>query len=206
MWEENPMAYAVSPTAPRSRPSTVSAAVWLLYLYVALQVIAAILALANMGNFKDAYTEVFKNTDAADQGPTIATASVAIGVVLALLFGVAILVFAIFTGRGRNWARIVVWVVGGLAVCCGGLGMLSQVAGRSMNFGGAGSNAPSQADIQRSLEAHLPGWYFPTATTAGIIGLLAVLAAVVLLALPASNEYFRKRPEPVWEPPLTPGT
>ena len=55
---------------------------------------------------------------------------------------------------------------------------------------------------ERIINEHVPGWYEPVTIATIVVGLLALIAALILLALPASNEFFRRRPEP--EPP-TPG-
>jgi hypothetical protein len=201
------MAYAAPPpAAPTSRPGTVAAAVWMIYLYVALAVIGAGIWLANLGAFQDAYTSAFRNTDAADAAPAIAVVTVAVAAGLPLLFAIVLLIFGIIAGRGRNWARIVVWIVGGLGACCGGTSLISNAVGGSMNVRntGGGANMPSQQEIQRAIEQNLPDWFMPALTTVGILGLLALLAALILFALPASHPYFRKPAAPVWEPPLPP--
>jgi hypothetical protein len=71
---------------------------------------------------------------------------------------------------------------------------------------GAGNNAngPDPAEVQRRLEAGLPGWYNPITTTLSVISLLALLGALILLALPASNPFFRKRTA-AEEPPMPGG-
>jgi hypothetical protein len=199
------MAYGATPTAPTSRPSTVNTAVMLLYLYGALTLVGAGLWFANLGAFKDAYTTAFKNTDIADQAGTVATVTVAIAAGIPLLFGIAIVIFAIPTSKGKNWARIVSWVLGGIGICCGGSSLISSATGASFNMSGSGTNAPSQQDIQRAIDAAVPSWFTPALGAISILGLLALIAAVILLALPASNEFFRKQPpEPTWEPPAPP--
>jgi hypothetical protein len=199
------MAYGATPTAPRSRPGTVNTAVMLLYAYGALTLVGAVLWLANLGAFKDAYTTAYKNSDVADQAGTIATVTVAIGAAIPLLFGIAIVIFAIPTSKGRNWARIVTWVLGGIGICCGGSSLISSAVGASFNMGGSsGTNMPSQQEVQRAVDAALPSWFTPSLAVVGILGLLALIGAVILLALPASNEFFRKQPEPTWEPPAPP--
>ena len=198
------MAYAATPAAPTSRPSTVSAAIWLLYLYAVLQVAAAVVWLSSLGGWQDAYTQAFRNSDAADAAKTIATVTVVVAAVISLFFGVVFVVLGLLDSKGKNWARIVTWVLGGVGVCCGGYGLISAAAGGSMNFssGGSGSNMPTSAEIQSAMEQHLPSYFTPALTGLGILGLLALLGAVILLALPASNAFFRKRPvEPAWEPP-----
>jgi hypothetical protein len=199
------MAYAATPAAPRSRPSTVTAALWLLYLYVALAVVGAGIWAANFSAFRDAFTNAFRNSDAADAASAIAVVTVVIGAGIPLLFGIVLLVFGMLAGKGRNWARIVTWVVGGIGVCCSGASLIQNAVGSSMNFrSNNGANMPTQEEIQRAVEQSVPSWFGPTLAVIGIVGLLALLASLILFALPASNAFYRKPAEPAWEPPLPP--
>jgi hypothetical protein len=69
--------------------------------------------------------------------------------------------FVWFAWRGRNWARIVLWVLGGLGIVFGLLGL-----------GGGGSPLPFLTGIS-------------------VFQLLLQLTAVVALALKPSNDWFR---------------
>jgi hypothetical protein len=201
------MTYAAAPAAtPKPRPGTVTLAIWLMYLYVLLQVIGIAVVLASLSNLQDAYRTAFKDstTTTPEAAATIATVSVVVAVVLGLLIAAGLVVLAIFNGKGKNPARIVTWVLCGIAICCGGINLISSVAGSSMNFGGGGNGAPSQSEIANAVKNAMPSWYLPTVTAVGLIGLAVVIAVVVLLALPASNDFFRKQQEPVWEPPVQP--
>jgi hypothetical protein len=84
-----------------------------------------------------------------------------VGVVFGLLLVAAYGMFVLLAWRGRNWARIVLWVLGGLGLA----GSLLSVAGR-------GSPVPFLTGIS------------------AFQGLL-LLVAVVTLALTPSNEWFR---------------
>jgi hypothetical protein len=205
MLEEISMAYAATPAAPKTRPSTVSIAVWLLYLYAALQVVGVIVAVATLGRMQEAFKLAFKETPNADQAGTIGAVIAVFYAIFGILFAAGFVVLAILDGKGKNPARIITWVLGGIAVCCGGYGLISTAAGASMNFGNSGgSNGPTATEMQRILKDTLPSWYYPTLTALGIIELLAIIVAVVLLAMPASNQFFRKQPEPTWQPPMPP--
>jgi hypothetical protein len=63
---------------------------------------------------------------------------------------------------------------------------------------GAG-NVPSNTEVQDAINGALPSWYEPLSTVLTVISLLAILGAVILLALPASNAFFRKV-QPAWDP------
>jgi hypothetical protein len=71
--------------------------------------------------------------------------------------------FLWFAWNGRNWARIVLWVLGGLSVVSG-----------LFSLGGAGATGQN-------------GFL----TAIGFFQLLLVIAGIVLLALKPSNEWYR---------------
>jgi hypothetical protein len=130
----------------------------------------------------------------------VAATSVIVSVV-GLLFAIAFVVLAIFNNRGKNASRIVTWVLGGISLCCSGVSLAGSAFSSSMNFDSGDSDVPDASEIQRRLEDALPGWYMPVTITIAVISLLALLVALILLALPPSNAFFRK-PAPVWEPPV----
>lgn len=191
------------PTTPgaRTRPATVTVSSYLLYLYAALGLIGVVVGLSVVGTITDVYREAYEGTD-AEGLESFATISTVGAAVVSLLFAAAFVVLALFNNRGKNPARIVTWVLGGISLCCSGIGLIFTVAGNSMNMGSSSNgNMPDQAEVQRQLEEALPGWYTPVSTIVSILAILAMLVALILLALPQSNEFFRK-PAPAWEPPV----
>ncbi len=69
--------------------------------------------------------------------------------------------------------------------------------------GGTTGDGPSSEEIQRRLEEALPSWLTPVSILLGVLSLIALITALILLALPKANQFFRK-PTAAWEPP-TPG-
>jgi hypothetical protein len=63
------------------------------------------------------------------------------------------------------------------------------------------AGGPSAEDLEAKLAEVLPGWYEPVTIALAAISVLAMLAAIILLSLPASNAYFR-RARPTWDPSL----
>ncbi len=201
------MSYTVPPAAaaPRPRPGTVTAASYLLYVAAAVEVVSAIVAVSTIGAQRKAMEQAYANyPELKDAVPGI-TVGIGIGTaVFALLFAAAFVVLGILDGKGKNPARIVTWVLGGLAVCCFGGGLLVNASGSSGMFGGGNTtNAPDPAEVQRILNENLPSWYGPVRTALALLSLLSIIIAIILLAMPASNAYFRK-PEPTFEPPTYP--
>ncbi|MET8282297.1 hypothetical protein [Micromonospora sp. NPDC005174] len=195
-----------SPSTPaRQRPSTVTISSYLLYLFLACQVISLIITLSTIGKTRDVLRDAYASSTAegADQVADFFFAFGLGSAILVLLLAVVLGVLAMFNNQGRNGARITTWIVGGIMVCCTGGTLLSGAAGGFTTGGNSGSDMPSADEVQRRLDEALPGWITPVSLLLGVISLLALLAALILLALPKSNEFFRK-PAAAWEPP-TPG-
>ncbi|MEJ3743399.1 hypothetical protein WEI85_08940 [Actinomycetes bacterium KLBMP 9797] len=191
------------PTTPgaRTRPATVTVSSYLLYLYAALGLIGVVVGLSVVGTMTEVYRDAYEGTDAEgmESFVTISTVGAA---VLSLIFAAAFVVLALFNNRGKNASRIVTWVLGGISLCCTGIGLAFTAAGNSMGMGSSSNgNMPDPADVQRQLDDALPGWYTPISTIVSVLALLVMLVALILLALPPSNEFFRK-PAPAWEPPV----
>jgi hypothetical protein len=201
------MAYGTPPETPRTKPSTVKFSVILLYVVAASSLISGLIGLLTYSAYTDTLTKMYEGTSlegsASSSTATQVGGSIAISVVLAIIF----VVLAILVSRGSRVGRILTWVFGGLALCC--IGGFTAVG---LLFGEAAWNAsreqnptlPTYAEYERQLDAALPSWYGPVSTILGVVTLLALLGAIILLALPASHPYFRKREEPLWEPPIPP--
>lgn len=194
------------PTATHgARPGSVSAACGLLYGYAVLQLASAALVLLTIADLRSALRQAYASTDFADQSSVIATVGAGVSIAGAILFAAGAVVLAVLDGRGKNPARIVTWVFGGLGVCCAGYAVSSALVGSMMNFGGqAGSGAPSAGEVQRILRDNLPGWYYPANVTVGVLEVLTLILVIALLTVPSANRFFRRPAQPAWEPPLPP--
>ena len=196
------MSNPMNPVAPsaRARPSSVTISSYLLFLVAALMVINAIASLATVSTTTDVYREAYAGTAAAGTEGIVAGVTVGIAVLI-LLFAAGLVLLALFNNRGRNASRIATWVIGGIALCCTGVGLGGTAVGNNFNPGSTNTgNLPDPAEVQRRVEAELPSWVEPVSTITGVITLLALVGALFLLALPPSNEFFRK-PQAAWEPP-----
>ena len=78
--------------------------------------------------------------------------------------------FIWFAWNGRNWARIVLWVLGGISVAFGLIGFATAA-------GGAGAAIAQNGFV----------------TALGVFGLLLTIAGIVLLAMKPANEWYRYR-------------
>ncbi|WP_213454774.1 hypothetical protein [Rhizomonospora bruguierae] len=183
--------------AERTRPAIVTTAGYLLYVVAAVQVINAIAAISTAGTVSRVYKEWAAGTP-AESGGTFAVVGSIASAVIGLIIGVVLVVLAIFNNRGSNGTRITTWVLSGILLCCTGLGF----AGSAVNSGlSGGGGTPDPKVLQERLTHELPGWYNGVTMTSNVITVLALLAVVILLALPPANAFFRK-PAQVWEPPV----
>jgi hypothetical protein len=195
--------YSTYPAAPAQppRPATVTVSTYLLWLTAALSLLSGVLTVSLVGKMADVYGDLYEGTAAEGTEGLIVGASVFV-VVLGLLFAAGLAVLGIFNNRGRNGARITTWVLGGISLCCSGFGLAGTALSSSMNFDSSTTGAntgPSSAEVEAALNRAMPSWYEPLSTVLTVISLLAILGAVILLALPASNAFFRK-PQPAWDP------
>ncbi|MFD1322074.1 hypothetical protein ACFQ4H_13310 [Micromonospora sonneratiae] len=195
----------MSPVAPAGgqRPGVVSISSYLLFLVAGLQVLGLIMALMVMSTFNEVYEELYAGTEIADAATTIATITLIGTSIVSLLIAAGLVLLAIFNLKGKNPSRIVTWVVGGIFVCCSGFGLLgSAVGGMMPTETGGTTTGPDPAEVQEVLSDRLPGFYEPLSLAINVITVIALLVSLILLALPAANEYFRKPQAAGWEPPV----
>jgi hypothetical protein len=201
------VSYAVPASpGPKVRPAVVTAAGYLLFLVAVLLIINALLPLASLSKVVDATREAYaKSTNPTpDAMASITQAAAIAGVVIAILFGVLFFILGSLNLRGKQPARILTWVFGGLGVLCTGCGLgTSGLSGRLTS----GTNA-SGVDVKAAtdqINAAKPSWLTPVSTTLAALILIALIAAIILLATPQSNAYFRKE-QPAFDPafPNTP--
>ncbi|WP_205650558.1 hypothetical protein [Actinoplanes solisilvae] len=188
--------------AARARPTVVTVAVYLLYAVAAVQALNAVLTFSIAGRITEAVRDAYAGTE-VDGFESIVSFTFIGGAVINLLLGAGFVVLGILDGRGKNAARIVTWVIGGLALCCFGVGLGGTALVSSFDTGTT-TGAPSDAELQRQLEAAQPSWFEPITTTLSVIALLAILGTVILLALPAANDFFRKPAAGGWDPTAPP--
>jgi hypothetical protein len=146
------------------RPITVRAGLGAFIAAIVLSVVAQVVTLLNYQTIVDwTFTNagITQGPD-ADAARQAAEAGARIGTVAAFAFIAVYALFVWFAWSGRNWARIVLWVLGGL-------GIASGLAGLAI------------------------GSPLPFLSALGVFQLLVLIAAVVLLAMKPSNEWYRFR-------------
>ncbi|WP_156057695.1 hypothetical protein [Micromonospora parva] len=125
---------------------------------------------------------------------------IGVGLVVALT-ALVVLALALANLAGRNWTRIVTWVVGGVtvAVSAGWLFIFTVPGGDDI------PQSPDASRVEEVAAQLMPGWAEPLSTAAGFVASPALLIALVLLALPPANAFFRWRGG-VQDPPYPAGS
>lgn len=175
------------------RPSTVTAARSLLGLAAVLPLLSALLGLLVLDELRRASIAAYGGMRGGDE----ATGAVIAGVVAGAVVLVVCAVPALLLSGARDWVRIVVWVLAPVGVCCltpGVLGGSSVSAPRGISTG------VSSDELTAMIGELTPGWYVPVTALLAGVSMLSIVLAAVLLALPASNAYFRG-PHPPAPPP-----
>jgi len=107
-----------APSAPTERPTTVKAGIGCFLANIVLGVISLLLLLTDLDGFRADLAEASATQLTADD--VNAVVGITIGVTLLILAAFAAVLW--FAWQGRNWARIVLWVLGGINVLFGLLG------------------------------------------------------------------------------------
>jgi hypothetical protein len=163
--------YAPAPSAPTGqgappamdRPETVRAGIG---AFLASLLVGLISSLVQLSDF-DAFVRraLAASGGNADLSEDVIRTTLKIGIVVGLLLVALQVMFIWFAWKGANWARIVLWVLGGLEVVAG----LASLAG---------SGSSGQTGFTTSM---------------GVFQLIFTAAGIVLLALKASNDWYRYR-------------
>jgi hypothetical protein len=193
----------MNPAGPqaRVRPTTVTVSSYLLMAVAGLAIVSSVISLTGIATVSRVYRETYAGTS-LEAGAGFAVGIVAVGVAIYLIYAAGLVVLALFNNRGRNPARIITWILGSISLCCFGFGLLGPVMdgfASSLDTGGGNS-----AEAQRRIQEALPSWQAPVSAAVAGLSLLAMVVALILLALPASNGFFR-RPEAMMPPLQYPG-
>ncbi|MFF5227792.1 hypothetical protein [Dactylosporangium sp. NPDC000521] len=172
------------------RPGTVDAARWSLLGVAVLTVVSGLLGVVLLDDVRRAYISAYGGMRGGDE----ATGAAIAGVLAAVVIAVVCAVPALLLGRPRNWARVVAW-----AICVAGAGCLSPglLGGGSVTSPRLVDRGAASDEIAAAMEVAMPGWYGPLTVVLAGASVAGVAAAGLLLALPASNAYFRRTPAPV---------
>jgi hypothetical protein len=157
--------------ARTARPRTVSIASYLLYIAAAAPLVFSLIQVALIDDLKRAAERAYAGTYLADTASTDAASTAIGGLVGSIVVAIAVAALGYFCGKGKNPARILVWIFAG--------GQLFNLPVASQLF-------------SHGYFARKPGWYLPLSVANLTIGLGTLLAVSILLAVPASRPFFRK--------------
>ena len=125
-----PTPYGAPPRPVGPPPSSVVNATRLMFVGAALGVIGLIVLLASKSSLRDDIARRNPDYD-AHKVDTVVNAAVGIGITFGVIFIVLYVLLALQVQKGKNWARIITWVLAALGV----LSALSSLA--QTNTGGS---------------------------------------------------------------------
>jgi hypothetical protein len=164
----------------------------------------AVVSLAAMPGTVDRFRSAAARIDASPSDIEGVVALIRTGAIAtaALNLLIAVLLVALAFGNlgGRNPARITTWVVCGLGLICGCCSFIWVLAQQGIELGGSQSD-PVAAELMRALVESYPSWWVGLTAALSVLQALGYLVVAVLLALPAANAFFRRRPPVQWQPP-----
>lgn len=202
-----PSGYLVPP-APGAgpRPGTVTASSMLLHLTAALLVLSAAVSVftysaLSTSEIEDIYRQGGADATVAETSAAVVLGAAYGGAVITVLVAALFVVLGLSVNKGRQWARITTWVIGGIGLCCCGFGLAGQALTSSLTTGSQGG--VDQDAITKALTDQMPAWTTSVSIVISVVQLLSLLTVIILLALPPSNNFFRK-PAPEWTPPAYP--
>jgi hypothetical protein len=183
------------PAAARARrPAAVMAAAALLAVMAAAGVANAVVGLFALQGITNRFRSAADATDASsrDVGDLVAAlrVSVAVGLVIALVVAVLLAALAVGILRGSAGVRVATWVVCGVGALCGGCGLAILVGQRLAPLD---VNTADAAVTLRALSDAYPGWWLPLNGALLAAQAFGYLLVAVLLAVPAANQFFRRR-------------
>jgi hypothetical protein len=187
----------------KSRPASVTIASHLLHLVVALQVVSVCMVLPATGTVMRYYREVFPNPYSFDSTNEVRSFysegflyTMILTSAVTMIAAAGLVILAAFIKRGKDSARVVTLVLGGLYPCFYAWLFFAFGAGNAVRMGAPDdwdwSDKP-RTELWQMLEDRFPSWYNPISTALPLLALCALLVALVLLALPASNAFFRAK-------------
>ncbi|GLZ75552.1 hypothetical protein Afil01_03590 [Actinorhabdospora filicis] len=184
-----PLAQPVS----KPTPGVVNIAAYLQWFTVLLSLVGVVLTAMYAGDLTDAMVKAYEDQGAAKNvidgvkfSGTIITVSAIIGLVVALVY--ALLGF--LNRKGKNGSRIATWVLSGIFLLCG-------AASFGLNaMSGGTQNDINMDKVNDAIADAVPPIFTVWQSISGIVSLVIYVAVIVLLALPAANDFFRKEPPP----------
>ncbi|WP_130405796.1 hypothetical protein [Micromonospora violae] len=175
------------------RPRSVATACLLLALAAVAHLAALPLTYWHQDFFHEA-ARSFTPTGGVSFAALGSTAELAADLLTALL-SLVLLALAATNLAGANGARIASWATAPFLACCATVGAVRSPRPLYSVY------SPEDIDrITAMARDAMPGWLEPLLLTLGLGAPVAITVALVLLALPPANGFFRSRPsvDPAW--------
>ncbi|MGW4498679.1 hypothetical protein ACWENR_08675 [Micromonospora sp. NPDC004336] len=192
--------------APARRPTVVTLAVAVLILMAVAALAHAAAGAVTLGGtvarFRDAAQGTSAGADEVDRVVTLLRVSMVLTAVVSLLAGLLLAGLALGLRARRGGARTATWVVSGLGLvlgCCATAVLVGQRAAPLR----LGADDRSTAELLGLVDDAYPSWWIPLGAGLSVGQVLGYLVVATLLALPAANAWFRRRPlapVPRWSP------
>lgn len=179
---------------------TVTIAVWTMYVTALVLIATAIAQFVVKGMVEDTVEDQLRSDPAlAGTGITASDVStlvtfvfVAVAVVY-LLFAAFYVVLGVLDNAGKRPARILTWILAGIALaCCGFGGLINQGGGTTYTV----NDQQYDDELTKALADATPTWVGALEWASLLLFIGGSLVIIILLALPASNEFFRKEVQP----------
>jgi len=189
---------------PKPRPAVVTAGSVLILVGALALAVLAIVEFSVLNAAGEALNALYTTPDTKGFGTAVALVFFGGAAALDIIFAVTLGILGVFDLRGKRPARIMSWIVGGLAlVCCGcGSAVYSGVGFETLPVtqgSNQASDGPTNEQIADALLGALPSWFTGAVLGLVIVMIMTLLIGLILLSLPTSNAYFRKEPE-AWLP------
>ncbi|WP_199040489.1 hypothetical protein [Glycomyces salinus] len=195
--QQNPM----PGPGPKPRPGTVTLAVWIQFLTAISLVITALGGFTASGPIEEQAWEDIQSDPSFDASgltrddiSTLVTVMFAGVAAIFILFAVFYLVLGLLNNKGKRPARILSWILSGLALACCGLPLLvSMVGSATVNLG----DTEYEDATTQAVQDATPGWMIASQWITLLLLLVGSLVIIIVLAMPPSNDFFRKEePQP----------
>ncbi|MFG3422826.1 hypothetical protein [Micromonospora sp. NPDC048063] len=193
--------------APARRPAVVTLAVAALVLMAVAALAYAVAGAATLGGtvdrFRDAAGSTSAGPDQVDRIVTLLRVSTVLTVVVSTVAGLLLAGLALGLRAGRSGARTATWVVSGLGLILGCCALAVLVGERAAPLR-LGEDDRATGELLGLVDDSHPSWWIPLGAGLSVGQVLGYLVVATLLALPAANAWFRRRPAPpASQQPLT---
>lgn len=181
----------------KPRPGVVTLAVLLQLLLAAAMAVSAVVGFlygadANEALDAEFTAQGFYPTDLP--AGSVRSGSDGAPLVVPIVVVVLLVVLALLNGGGNRVGRILTWGFQPLVLICGGFVFAGQLM--RWSFDNSGDETLEGLDVQQLVEASYnayPGWSVIVDWAVILLATLGSLPVIILLAVPAANDFFRKQ-------------